>query len=338
MARARKTAEDDVLNAQIGARMASLRAERGWSLRQLADRVGLSLTHVNALESGKHMFSASLLLKLSSLFEEPVTALLGTEAPPDELAREWRMFFDALPRRDRLVLLDLARNLTNWSETFVLQTTRRHRRHGGLLLSLEGIDGVLLEQLADAVVERLPPDAVGKLVSYDHGSELWQHMRMRFRDLSSSNSPALERTLLFACERLQRQEAAIRPALADEAVVLTPFFAMAPSVYQEADGIGDRRVIEIIETLLIQPDLVIVVYSDPEQAVRRTTLDVPRAGQFYSPYTQAEELQRALALHRKASEQFSWRGHTVHEIDLLQDPRLPEHAERLAARVATLLG
>lgn len=338
MARTRKTAEEDSLNAQIGARLAGLRAARGWSLRQLADRVGLSLTHVNALESGKHMFSASLLLKLSGIFEEPVTALLGSEAPPDELSREWRMFFDALPRRDRLVLLDLARNLTNWSETFVLQTTRRQRRHGGLLVSLEGIDGVLLEQLARATVTALPGAASGELVSYDHCSELWQHMRTRFRDLTTSNSPALERTLLFACERLQRQEAAIRPALTSNTIVLTPFFAMAPSVYQEADGIGDRRVIEIIETLLIQPDLVVVAYSSPAVAVRRATLDVPGKGRFYSPYTQLDEFERALTLHRKASEQFSWRGHTVLELEIDDDTRLEEQAERLAQRIQAMLG
>lgn len=317
MSRPRKTFEDDAVNAQIGARVAGHRIARGWSLRHVSERMGLSIAHLNALEAGKHTFSAALLLKLSGLFGEPMGALIGSEPPRDDLSSEWSTLFDALPRRDRVVVLDLARKLANWSETFVLRTTRRPRRHAGGFISLEGIDGVLLKKLALEIISRY--EGPSSFVTYDHQSELWRHMRARFSEHASGASlasPALERTLLFACERLQRQQTAIRPSLSQNMLVLSPFFAMAPSVYQEADGIGDRRVIEIIESLLIQPDVVVVVYSSPYDAARRATLDVPTEDQFHSPYVHEEDFERAQTMYGKAHDEFSSRGYIVHEFDL----------------------
>ncbi len=333
MSRTRKTLEDNAVNQRIGDRLAKLRGERGWSLRHLSDRLGLSVAYLNALESGKHAFSATLLLKLSGLLEEPVGALIGSEPPRDDLHREWSMVFDTLQRRDRLVVLDLARKLASWSETFKLQTTRRTRQHRGRLVSLEGIDGVLLRRVAEEIVVRLPSEHSSRWIPYDHQSTLWGHMRDRFRMHAQGSSPlsfALERTLLFACERLQRQEVAIRPALAEDMLVLTPFFSMAPSVYQEADGVGDRRVIEIIESLLAPPDLMVIIYSPPDQAARGATLDVPNDDQFYSPYCHIEDFERAQSMHHKACDEFTSRGYLVQEVELFDvDRQLSTAADRI---------
>src|SRR5262249_51341216 len=127
---------------------------------------------------------------------------------------------------------------------------------------------------------------------------------------------AVERTLLFACERIHRHDVQIRPMLNDGTTVLTPFFTMAPAVYQEMEGLGDRRIIDIMLGTLTQPDRVIVVYSDPKIAARRATQSTPGAGQFYSPYRRVEEFERALKLHDKAIQEFTSRGIEVRVLEV----------------------
>lgn len=49
-----------------------LRAERGWSQADLADRLGVSRQTVNALERGKYDPSLPLAFKIARLFQLPV--------------------------------------------------------------------------------------------------------------------------------------------------------------------------------------------------------------------------------------------------------------------------
>ena len=52
-----------------------LRAARGWTQGDLADRLGVSRQTVNAIETGKYDPSLPLAMKLGRLFETPVEAL-----------------------------------------------------------------------------------------------------------------------------------------------------------------------------------------------------------------------------------------------------------------------
>ncbi|MCK6681324.1 MAG: helix-turn-helix transcriptional regulator [Thermoanaerobaculia bacterium] len=49
-----------------------LRAERGWSQADLADRLGVSRQTVNALERGKYDPSLPLAFKIARLFQLPI--------------------------------------------------------------------------------------------------------------------------------------------------------------------------------------------------------------------------------------------------------------------------
>jgi putative transcriptional regulator len=49
-----------------------LRAERGWSQGELADRLSVSRQTVNAIETGKYDPSLPLAFKISRLFEKPI--------------------------------------------------------------------------------------------------------------------------------------------------------------------------------------------------------------------------------------------------------------------------
>lgn len=57
-----------------------LRAERGWSQADLADRLGVSRQTVNALERGKYDPSLPLAFKIARLFQLPIERIFF----PDE--------------------------------------------------------------------------------------------------------------------------------------------------------------------------------------------------------------------------------------------------------------
>jgi putative transcriptional regulator len=53
-------------------RLRVLRAERGWSQADLADRLEVSRQSVNAIETGKYDPSLPLAFKIARLFELPI--------------------------------------------------------------------------------------------------------------------------------------------------------------------------------------------------------------------------------------------------------------------------
>ena len=53
-------------------RLKVLRAERGWSQADLAERLGVSRQAVNALETGRHDPSLGLAFRIGALFDQKV--------------------------------------------------------------------------------------------------------------------------------------------------------------------------------------------------------------------------------------------------------------------------
>jgi transcriptional regulator with XRE-family HTH domain len=316
MGRAKKTEKEIRLNEEIGARLIRIRTDKRWSQADLAHRLGISPAQLNGLENGRYSFSAALILDLARTLGEPVTALLAADPPHVKDADEWARLYEALSHRDRLVLVDLGKRLADWSRTIDRPHAPRPDDSSGRLISLEGIDGVLLREVGEKL-EKLDLRR-NRVVHcwYDHGSPLWQYMMQRSEAMDDADPHrVLERTLLFACERLYRQQTAVRPALAAGCKVFTPFYTMAPTVYQEMEGVGDTRFIHIIESMLYKPDLIIVVRSDPAIAARRAVRGRPGEGQFYSPYG-VRDLARALALYEGAIQEFGARGFEVRAIDV----------------------
>ena len=56
-------------------RLRVLRAERGWSQADLAEKLDVSRQSVNALETGKYDPSLPLAFKIAKLFEQPIEAI-----------------------------------------------------------------------------------------------------------------------------------------------------------------------------------------------------------------------------------------------------------------------
>jgi putative transcriptional regulator len=59
-----------------------LRAERGWSQGDLAERVDVSRQTVNALERGKYDPSLPLAFKIARLFGQPIEQIFDPDEAP----------------------------------------------------------------------------------------------------------------------------------------------------------------------------------------------------------------------------------------------------------------
>ncbi|HEX4097166.1 MAG TPA: helix-turn-helix transcriptional regulator [Caulobacteraceae bacterium] len=61
-------------------RLRVLRAERGWSQADLAERLGVSRQSVNAIETGKYDPSLPLAFNISRVFGQPIEAIFSDQA------------------------------------------------------------------------------------------------------------------------------------------------------------------------------------------------------------------------------------------------------------------
>ena len=60
-------------------RLKALRAERGWSQAELAERLDVARQSVNAIETGKYDPSLPLAFKIARLFAMPIEAIFDDE-------------------------------------------------------------------------------------------------------------------------------------------------------------------------------------------------------------------------------------------------------------------
>ncbi|KUN23389.1 DNA-binding protein [Streptomyces antibioticus] len=82
-----ETAPDPV-DARLGARLAELRAERGWSLGELAERTGVSKSTLSRAERAEISPTASLLNRLCAAYGRTMSQLLSeVETEPPLLVR-----------------------------------------------------------------------------------------------------------------------------------------------------------------------------------------------------------------------------------------------------------
>ncbi|MGQ4428211.1 helix-turn-helix domain-containing protein, partial [Streptomyces violaceoruber] len=84
--------EDDVVadpvDARLAARLAELRAERGWSLGELAERSGVSRSTLSRAERGETSPTAAVLNRLCAVYGRTMSRLLSeVEAEPALLVR-----------------------------------------------------------------------------------------------------------------------------------------------------------------------------------------------------------------------------------------------------------
>lgn len=78
----------DAVDARLAARLAELRAERGWSLGELAERSGVSRSTLSRAERAQTSPTAALLNRLCAVYGRTMSRLLSeVEAQPAPLVR-----------------------------------------------------------------------------------------------------------------------------------------------------------------------------------------------------------------------------------------------------------
>ncbi|KUO19325.1 helix-turn-helix domain-containing protein [Streptomyces dysideae] len=84
----RGTPAPDPVDVRLGARLAELRAEHGWSLGELAERSGVSRSTLSRAERAEISPTASMLNRLCAVYGRTMSQLLGEiEAEPALLVR-----------------------------------------------------------------------------------------------------------------------------------------------------------------------------------------------------------------------------------------------------------
>ena len=64
---------------RFGEKLHTLRLREGYTARELADRLGVSHTHVIGIENGKRGSSTDLVLRISDLFHVTIDQLMRDE-------------------------------------------------------------------------------------------------------------------------------------------------------------------------------------------------------------------------------------------------------------------
>jgi len=77
--------------AEVRNRLRVLRAERGWSQADLAERLEVSRQTVNAIETGKYDPSLPLAFKIARVFGLPIEAIFQEESQSEGVQDQTRM-------------------------------------------------------------------------------------------------------------------------------------------------------------------------------------------------------------------------------------------------------
>ena len=190
-----------------------------------------------------------------------------------------------------------------------------------MLITFEGLDRSGKTTQAQLLADALGPDAV--LVREPGGTPVAERIRDLVKDLDVTLSPIAE-TLLFGAARAELVATVIRPALAQDRVVICDRYVDSTVAYQGgARGLGIDRVEELNEWITegLEPDLTFLLELAPGAAGARAGVDVDRFEE------EGEELQRAVAA---AYEQLAVR-HADRYVRLDADrPPAEVHADEMA--------
>ena len=97
---------------KMNEKIKKLRKDRGWSQAELAEKLGVHLTHISRLETGRYAPSLELMKKLAELFEVTTDYLLyesvDNQGPinlQDKTILERMKLIEALEEQDRKIIL-----------------------------------------------------------------------------------------------------------------------------------------------------------------------------------------------------------------------------------------
>ena len=96
------------IEEQLGIRIRDRRDELGWTQRELAEKLGISPTHMGAIERGERNPSIGLLLEMAQLFRTTLDSLIFDDEWGNDIAAYASIVRDQSQAR-RQIALDLLR-------------------------------------------------------------------------------------------------------------------------------------------------------------------------------------------------------------------------------------
>ena len=96
------------IEEQLGIHIRYRRKGLGWTQRELAKKLGISPTHMGAIERGERNPSIGLLLEIAQLFRTTLDSLVSDDEWGDDIATYVNIVRDQSPAR-RQIALDLLR-------------------------------------------------------------------------------------------------------------------------------------------------------------------------------------------------------------------------------------
>jgi dTMP kinase len=168
---------------------------------------------------------------------------------------------------------------------------------GGLLITIEGIDGAGKSTLAGALLEALRSRAIAaQLVREPGGVALSERLRAMLADPELHLAPQTE-ALLYAAARAQLVQELLAPALAEDTVLVLDRFADSSLAYQGAGrglGIEQVRALNEFATAGLAPDRTLLLALPPGLARERLAAEGGRPERLErEPYEFFEEVAAA---------------------------------------------
>ena len=101
------------IEEQLGMHIRDRRKGLGWTQRELAKKLGISPTHMGAIERGERNPSIGLLLEIAQLFRTTLDSLVSDDEWGDDIATYVNIVRDQ-PQARRQIALDLLRLIVQY--------------------------------------------------------------------------------------------------------------------------------------------------------------------------------------------------------------------------------
>lgn len=142
----------------------------------------------------------------------------------------------------------------------------------GKFITFEGIDGSGKSTQLGMLAANLSARGIDVITTREPGgTHLGRALRAAFLETTETVAPMAE-MLSFAADRAQHVEFLIKPALAEDRVVISDRYADATFAYQGAGrGFPEDKVLEVIELATdgLKPDLTLFFDISVDEAIRR---------------------------------------------------------------------
>ena len=176
----------------------------------------------------------------------------------------------------------------------------------GVFITIEGVEGSGKSTQMLRLSERLRRLHLPLVVSKEPGgTALGRELRRLLLERHASGETwcAESELLLFYADRAQHLETLIRPALAQEKIVLIDRFEDSTRAYQGASGVAESSLDRLSELVLrgLKPHLTVMLDMDPELSLQRVEVRNLALGSEFSE-TRFDEAE--LDFHRRVRNRF----------------------------------